>query len=113
LLRLSGPLKIPPGLLVDAQPPLGFALEPGGPVADAVPRVSTTLDLCRAMGWLPPARFRLSPRAKPAALTIWHDADYIAALERAETRQQVTEEERHLFHLGTANRSGNMRPIVY
>lgn len=67
----------------------------------AVPRVSTTLDLCRAMGWLPPARFRLSPRAKPAALTIWHDADYIAALERAEARQQVTEDERRRFHLGT------------
>lgn len=49
-----------------------------------VPRVSAVMDLARALGWLPPQRFRASPRAKAAALTLWHDADYIAALQEAE-----------------------------
>lgn len=49
-----------------------------------VPRVSTVMDLARALGWLPPDHFRTSPRAKPAALTLWHDAAYVAALEEAE-----------------------------
>jgi len=66
-----------------------------------VPRVSTVLDLTRALGWLPRARYRVSPRAKPAALTAWHSPDYIAALERAERRQAVTEAERRRYNLGT------------
>ena len=41
------------------------------------------MDLSRALGWLPPERFRQSPRARPAALRLWHTADYVAALERA------------------------------
>jgi acetoin utilization protein AcuC len=32
-----------------------------------VPRVSTVMDLSRAMGWLGPDQYRNSPRAKPAA----------------------------------------------
>ena len=34
-----------------------------------VPRVSTVMDLSRALGWLPPERYIISPRARPAALT--------------------------------------------
>jgi len=49
-----------------------------------VPRVSTVMDLSRAMGWLPDSRFRRSPRARPAALTHWHSPAYIAALQEAE-----------------------------
>ena len=49
-----------------------------------VPRVSTVMDLCRSLGWLPPDRYRTSPRAKPAALAAWHTSDYIAALQLAE-----------------------------
>ena len=49
-----------------------------------VPRVSTVMDLARALGWLPAAQYRSSPRAKPAALALWHDPAYIAALEQAE-----------------------------
>ena len=67
----------------------------------AVPRVPTTTDLCRALGWLPPGRFRTSPRAKPAALTIWHTPAYVAALERAEAEQAVSHEVRQRHHLGT------------
>ena len=39
-----------------------------------VPRVPVVTDLARALGWLPADQFRTSPRAKPAALTIWHGA---------------------------------------
>ncbi len=59
------------------------------------------MDLARAMGWLPPAQFRTSPRAKPAALTIWHTPDYIAALTRAEATQGVTETDISRHGLGT------------
>ncbi|MDF0600411.1 acetoin utilization protein AcuC [Psychromarinibacter sp. C21-152] len=66
-----------------------------------VPRVSTVMDLSRALGWLPRDRFRTSPRAKPAALAAWHRPDYLAALQRAEAAQAVTEAERAAYGLGT------------
>ncbi len=68
-----------------------------------VPRVSTVMDLTRALGWLPAARFRTSPRAKPAALTGWHTADYVAALQRAEAQQTVSDETRVRHGLGTVS----------
>lgn len=49
-----------------------------------VPRVSTVIDLCRTMGWFGADQYRTSPRAKPAALALWHDADYVSALMQAE-----------------------------
>ena len=76
-----------------------------------VPRVSTVMDLGRALGWLPPDRFRTSPRAKPAALALWHDPAYIAALQDAETLGEATEEMRRHFHLGTL--SNPVFPEVY
>ncbi|MBF9034768.1 acetoin utilization protein AcuC [Rhodobacterales bacterium HKCCE2091] len=66
-----------------------------------VPRVSTVMDLSRALGWLPRSQFRRSPRAKPAALTIWHTPAYVAALEAAETAQWVSDETRARHGLGT------------
>ncbi|SUZ31061.1 Acetoin utilization protein AcuC [Roseibaca ekhonensis] len=54
-----------------------------------IPRVSTVMDLVRALGWLAPGQYRNSPRAKPAALTGFHTSDYIAALQRAEAAQAV------------------------
>lgn len=68
-----------------------------------VPRVSTVLDLVRVLGWLPRTQFRTSPRAKPAALTVWHQPDYIAALEAAEARQEVSPEIRSRYGLGTVS----------
>lgn len=68
-----------------------------------VPRVSTVLDLSRALGWLPADRFRQSPRAKPAALMAFHTPDYIAALQQAEVAGAVTEEVRRRHGLGTAS----------
>ena len=66
-----------------------------------VPRVSTVMDLCTALGWLPRASFRASPRAKPAALEAWHTPAYVAALQRAETLGAVDEATRTRHQIGT------------
>ncbi|MEM1273483.1 MAG: acetoin utilization protein AcuC [Pseudomonadota bacterium] len=68
-----------------------------------VPRVSTVMDLTRALGWLPASQFQNSPRAKPKALRAWHTPDYIAALERAERDQFVSEAVRKRHGLGTVS----------
>ncbi|HYZ32143.1 MAG TPA: acetoin utilization protein AcuC [Crenalkalicoccus sp.] len=66
----------------------------------AIPRVSTALDLIRAMGWLDPTRYLDSPRATPEQLARFHHPDYIAALQRAEATRQVDEADRVRFHIG-------------
>ncbi|MCR9124875.1 MAG: acetoin utilization protein AcuC [Rhodobacteraceae bacterium] len=68
-----------------------------------VPRVSTVMDLSRALGWLPRAQFIASPRARPKALHHWHTPAYIAALQRAERRQTVSDAERARFAIGTVS----------
>jgi acetoin utilization protein AcuC len=67
----------------------------------AIPRVSTVMDLSRALGWLPRDSYRTSPRAKAAALTTWHSPAYVAALEAAEAAQAVDEATRARHGLGT------------
>lgn len=66
-----------------------------------IPRVSTVMDLGRALGWLPPSRYVASPRAKAAALRLWHDPDYVAALARAEAEGAVDDATRTRHGLGT------------
>lgn len=66
-----------------------------------VPRVSTVMDLSRAMGWLPSERFMPSPRVKPIALTAWHTPDYVAALHAAEAAQEVSDSVKARHALGT------------
>lgn len=66
-----------------------------------IPRVSTAMDLSRALGWLPRHQFRVSPRAKPAALHLWHDPEYVAALVQAEADGEVSAEVRARHNLGT------------
>lgn len=66
-----------------------------------VPRVSTVLDLTRALGWLPRGQYINSPRAKPATLVGFHTAEYIAALVRAEAEQVVSDTVRARHALGT------------
>ena len=66
----------------------------------AIPRVTTCTDLCRAMGWLPDAQFRTAPMADPARVLRFHDAGYLAALERAEAVQAVGEEDRARYRIG-------------
>ena len=67
----------------------------------AIPRVSTVMDLSRALGWLPDASYVRSPRATARALSAFHTPDYIAALQAAEAAQAVPPEVRARHHLGT------------
>jgi acetoin utilization protein AcuC len=60
------------------------------------------MDLSRALGWLTGGNYVASPRAKPAALSAFHTADYVAALMRAEAEQAVSAEVRARHHIGTA-----------
>ncbi|SDY53939.1 acetoin utilization protein AcuC [Citreimonas salinaria] len=67
----------------------------------SIERVPAVIDLSRALGWLPPERYRTSPRAKPAALTGFHTPAYVAALHRAEAEGAVDPEIRARHGLGT------------
>ncbi|MGA9252413.1 MAG: acetoin utilization protein AcuC [Roseobacter sp.] len=66
-----------------------------------VPRVSTVMDLSRAMGWLPPAQFITAPRAKPKALHAWHTPEYVDALQRVEATQLATPQDTTRHDLGS------------
>jgi acetoin utilization protein AcuC len=87
-------------------PPLLFASEvfrasrhpPGHPLA--IPRVSLTVDLLRALGWLPEAAYREAAAASPADLARFHDAAYIQAVIKAERDQDLADADRLTFNLG-------------
>ncbi len=66
-----------------------------------IPRVPTVMDLARALGWLGTDRYINSPRAKPAALELWHTPAYVAALQRAEAEGRVDKATRARHGLGT------------
>ena len=66
-----------------------------------IARVSTVMDLARALGWLPASQYVNSPRAKPAALTGFHTAAYLSALQKAEATQTVDDTTRDRHGLGT------------
>jgi len=76
----------------------------GGRHPLAIPRVSTCIDLCRALGWLPDQQYIDSPRATPEELARFHDPAYIAAVQRAEAAQDLPAAERERYSLG---RDGN------
>ena len=76
----------------------------GGRHPLAIPRVSTCIDLCRALGWLPDAAYIDSPRATPQELARFHDPAYIAAVQRAEAEQGLPADDQLRFNLG---RNGN------
>ncbi len=67
----------------------------------SIQRVPAVTDLARALGWLPQARYRTSPRAKPVALAGFHSRAYVEALKTAEAAQEVNEEVRVRHGLGT------------
>ena len=69
------------------------------------------MDLSRALGWLPPRQFRTSPRAKPAALQLFHTPDYIAALQTAERTGKVDPATRDRHRIGTL--SNPVFPEIY
>ncbi len=66
----------------------------------AIPRVSTAIDLIRAMGWLDAAAYVSAPMASPAAVARFHDPAYVAALRRAEDTQAVSDEDRARYRIG-------------
>ena len=68
-----------------------------------VPRVSTVMDVSRAMGWLPQEAFVTSPRAKPAAWHAFHTHEYVAALQAAEAAQEASADVRARHHIGTVS----------
>ena len=68
----------------------------------AVPRVSTTIDLCRALGWLPDEVYREAPMATAAEVTRFHDPAYVDALRRAEALQSVSAEDQARYQIGVA-----------
>jgi acetoin utilization protein AcuC len=76
----------------------------GGRHPLAIPRVSTCIDLCRALGWLPDSAYIDSPRATPEELARFHDPAYIDAVQRAEAAQALPAAEQSRFKLG---RTGN------
>lgn len=69
----------------------------------SIPRVSTVIDLARALDWLPRTQYRTSPRAKPAALAAWHAPDYIEALVAAEEAGAVSDNVHDRYGLGTTS----------
>ena len=67
----------------------------------SIPRVSTVMDLCEVLGWLPQAQYHNSPHAKLAALEQFHTPSYLAALHAAEQTMQVSDLVRTRHHIGT------------
>jgi acetoin utilization protein AcuC len=67
----------------------------------SIERVPAAIDLARALGLLPSALYRTSPRARAAALTAFHTPAYVAALEAAEREGAVSPEIRERHGLGT------------
>ena len=76
----------------------GSTYGPGHPLA--IPRVSSTTDVVRAMGWLPDSQFVTSPMATPEQIARFHDPEYVAALRRAEATQAVGDADRARFRIG-------------
>jgi acetoin utilization protein AcuC len=70
----------------------------------AIPRVSTCIDLCRALGWLPDDVYIDSPMATPDELTRFHAPEYVAALQAAEAAQAIDDAASERFNIG---RGGN------
>ncbi|MEO0393690.1 MAG: acetoin utilization protein AcuC [Pseudomonadota bacterium] len=66
----------------------------------SIPRVSTAVDLIRALGWLPDDQFVEGRIATDDELVWFHDPDYLAALKRVQTTQHATDDDRHRYNLG-------------
>lgn len=66
----------------------------------SIPRVPTTIDLCRALGWLGADAYLESGPASVEELARFHDRDYIAVLQRAEREQRVDPDAARRYNLG-------------
>lgn len=76
----------------------------GGKHPLAIPRVSLTIDLCRALGWLADTQYIDSPVATPEQLARFHATDYIDAVRRCEETQETNDTLKAQYGLGA---SGN------
>ena len=85
-------------LLIGSEIYRGSTYGPKHPLA--IPRVSTMLDLVRALGWVAPGQYRDSPKASIDDLLRFHRRDYLEALLRAEQTQAVRAEDRARFRIG-------------
>ncbi len=66
----------------------------------SIPRVSTVVDLIRALGWLRPGQFLESPIAGPGELARFHDPAYVAVVQAAERDQALPADLRERHNLG-------------
>lgn len=66
----------------------------------SVPRVPATIDLCRALGWLPDDAYLESGPASPAEIVRFHDPIYLRALRQGEQTLSLPAEDRERFNLG-------------
>ena len=66
----------------------------------SIPRVPATIDLVRALGWLPEDAYIESSQASPQDLMRFHDAGYVEALRRGERDQALPEALRQTHNLG-------------
>ena len=65
----------------------------------SMPRVPATIDLARALGWLPDEVYLESSQALPQDILRFHDADYVDALLRGERDRALPAELRHRHNL--------------
>ena len=70
----------------------------------SIPRVSSTVDLITALGWLNPQQYITSPLATPDELARFHCPEYIDAIMAAEQDGEVAPAVREKFNIG---RNGN------
>ena len=66
----------------------------------SVPRVPATIDLCRALAWLPHEVYRESAPASPAEIVRFHDPAYLRALREGEKRLELSKADRKKYNLG-------------
>jgi len=66
----------------------------------AIPRVSTAVDLARALGWLAPESYHEVRAADAADLVRFHAPDYVAALQRAEQEQDLPADLKQRYRIG-------------
>jgi acetoin utilization protein AcuC len=67
----------------------------------AIPRVESTIDLCRALGWFAGEEYRSSPRASEAQLAWFHESSYVRALREAAESGKVDIATRQRYAIGT------------
>ena len=66
----------------------------------SIPRVSTVLDLVRALKLCPAENYKNAPTVKIDLLAQFHSRDYLVALLEAETSQFVSETDRKAYNIG-------------